>query len=155
MMDNITFVVEGKPRGKGRPMIDSRKKGKRGYKKKEDIDYERKVRNAFLRTLGENGEGFFAKEGEAVSVMVMALFSVPESWSVKKKAEALKYGWHMSKPDGDNILKAITDPCNGIAWDDDSCVAKMVCQKMYINHEKIIEDGERVIVTFEKLNELE
>ena len=38
---------------------------------------------------------------------------------------------HIVKPDLDNIIKAVCDSCNGIVWNDDSQIVKIVARKSY------------------------
>lgn len=56
--------------------------------------------------------------GNPVSVSWKAYFSMPESWTKKKKAE-MKGQHHRQKPDRDNCDKAILD----CLWKDDSVIA--------------------------------
>lgn len=37
--------------------------------------------------------------------------------------------WHTRKPDSDNVLKAVKDSLNGLAWRDDSQVCKVHLEK--------------------------
>ena len=63
-----------------------------------------------------------------VSLIVVATFPIPASWSKRKRAAAL---WHTGKPDLDNMLKAIADGGNGILWGDDRCIARVALGKQY------------------------
>jgi Holliday junction resolvase RusA-like endonuclease len=42
-----------------------------------------------------------------------------------------KTGWHVSRPDIDNIVKAILDGLNGVVFADDASVAQLVASKEY------------------------
>ena len=42
-------------------------------------------------------------------VDVFAVIEPPKSWSLKKKKEALEFGYHSGKPDIDNIYKGVLD----------------------------------------------
>jgi Holliday junction resolvase RusA-like endonuclease len=42
-----------------------------------------------------------------------------------------KTGWHVSRPDIDNIVKAILDGLNGVVFADDASVAQLVSSKEY------------------------
>lgn len=39
--------------------------------------------------------------------------------------------WHTTKPDADNLAKAIKDSLNGLAWRDDSQVCQLYVEKSY------------------------
>ena len=81
-----------------------------------------------------------------VALSVTALFPIPASWPKKRQAAA-RAGTeqHTKRPDLDNILKAIKDGLNGVAWKDDSqvCVLRE-CRKGY-------SDTSRVLVTVEEI----
>ncbi|MBX9760667.1 MAG: RusA family crossover junction endodeoxyribonuclease [Beijerinckiaceae bacterium] len=61
-------------------------------------------------------------------LQVRAVYSVPQSWSKKKKAEAY---WKTSKPDSDNLEKIAKDALNGVVWRDDAQVSWATVQKVY------------------------
>lgn len=65
-----------------------------------------------------------------VGVSVRFLMPIPQSWSKKKKAEAVDRT-HVSKPDIDNLIKGVFDAANGLLWIDDNRVAAMVVSKVY------------------------
>ena len=56
-----------------------------------------------------------------VALSVDAYFSIPKSWSKKKKALAADCMiWKTSRPDLDNIVKSVSDGLNEVAWKDDA-----------------------------------
>jgi len=58
--------------------------------------------------------------------------SIPASWSKKKQGEAiLGMVWPTSKPDLDNLEKAVKDCCNSIIWKDDAQVVQVSKVKKY------------------------
>lgn len=64
--------------------------------------------------------------GEPISLSIRAYFAMPQSWSKRKQAE-LTGQPHRSKPDWDNIAKAIQD----IFWTNDQMVAEGRVQKFW------------------------
>jgi Holliday junction resolvase RusA-like endonuclease len=46
-------------------------------------------------------------------------------------AHKKKTGWHISRPDIDNVVKAILDGLNGVVFADDAVVAQLVASKHY------------------------
>lgn len=88
-------------------------------------------------------EGLIALAGEKVmdgrdlllgplALTVTAIFAQPKGWSKKRCQAALSAPeWHVAKPDGDNVLKAVGDGLNGIIWKDDSQLARCVITKAY------------------------
>lgn len=58
--------------------------------------------------------------------------SVPRSWPEWKRRMALADRIAAtSKPDVDNVLKAISDACNGVVWRDDSQIVQIRLNKFY------------------------
>jgi Holliday junction resolvase RusA-like endonuclease len=58
--------------------------------------------------------------------------AVPQSWSGKKQRSALASEiLPTSKPDIDNVVKAIFDGCNGVLWRDDVLVVELAVRKRY------------------------
>ena len=119
-MTEVTFFVPGTPRGKGRPRF-SRKSG-RAYTPAETAAYESTVAYAGHAAMGTQT----LLEGP-VGVKMTAVFGIPASWSLKRKAAAIH---HTSKPDADNIAKCC-DALNGIIWKDDAQVARISVSKVY------------------------
>ena len=121
-MKKFTFIVPGRPKGKGRPRMN-RRTGQ-VYTPPATKKYESEVRQAFLR---QGGETFGAAP---VMVEVEALFPMPVSWSKRDRAER-DGTFCENKPDLDNITKVALDALNGVAWTDDKTVAVLVAQKRW------------------------
>ena len=69
-------------------------------------------------------------------------FPAPASWSKAKRARALAGAeWHTSKPDADNVAKAILDACNGVVFRDDAQVVVLIATKAFSE-----EPGVRVVI---------
>jgi Holliday junction resolvase RusA-like endonuclease len=69
--------------------------------------------------------------GPVAAVLHMRL-DVPASWSKKKQAEAFAGRLRpTSKPDMDNVVKAVFDALNGVVWRDDVQVVSLHCVKSY------------------------
>ena len=65
-----------------------------------------------------------------VRLRVVFDMPIPKSWSKKRKNEAAGC-YHTSKPDLDNLQKALLDAMNGIVFEDDSQVADIRAVKRY------------------------
>lgn len=63
-----------------------------------------------------------------VTLEVDFYFQYPKSWSRKKKETTV---FHTSVPDLDNLVKAVKDSLNGIAYKDDSQVCRSESNKYY------------------------
>lgn len=81
---------------------------------------------AFERAVGLIARA--AMQGEpmtgGLAVRIYGLVKMPKSWSKAKRAKH-DGRLHTSKPDGDNIEKAICDALNGIVYVDDAQIGDM------------------------------
>ena len=124
---SISFIVPGKPVGKGRPRV-----GKRGahavlYTPTATVNYEGLIAHAAMAAMA--GAPLF--EGP-VGCELTIHCAVPQSWSGKKQRSALASEiLPTSKPDIDNVVKAIFDGCNGVQWRDDVLVVELAVRKRY------------------------
>ena len=123
----ITFTVPGAPIGKGRPRITTRGGSPRAFTPAKTVAYE-----GLIALAGEQVMAGRAPLEGPVAIAAIATFAVPKSWS-KRAREAALAGFvaHTGRPDLDNIAKAIGDGLNGIAWADDSQVARLSMTKRY------------------------
>lgn len=127
----MEFIIEGKPQGKARPRF-SRKSGT-VYTPSKTKQYEKAIRTALLNRLYEELEDY--DPAGYISIKVDAYFPVPKSWNKAKKASALAGDiYPTSKPDIDNIQKAVLDALNGVAYEDDKQVVRIVATKRYAEH---------------------
>lgn len=118
---SITFRVTGVPVAKARPRA-----GRYGfYTPKKTATYEDLVGwEARLEA------GSMVPITGPVAVCVAFTMPIPASWSKKRQNEAMGKP-HTSKPDIDNMCKAIGDACNGVIWEDDSQIWHLVVTKTY------------------------
>ena len=120
----VHFTIPGKPFAKQRPRL-----GKWGvHTPKETVSFERIVGQIASLHIKEPLTG-------PLTLWVHAYFKIPKSWS-KKKAENMLYEPHTQRPDLDNILKAISDGLNRIAYADDSQIYSFKCEKYWSNIER-------------------
>ena len=118
----VTFAVPGDPQGKGRPRFT---RSGHVYTDKKTKDYERTIRLCYKFNHSEVFEG-------PVSVKITALFPIPKSERKSSKAEmAAGHIRPKTKPDGDNIEKAVLDALNGVAYGDDRQVVSCTWEKWY------------------------
>lgn len=117
------FTVPGKPRGKQRPRFGNG----RVYTPKETQDYERLIRQCFVR---EN-RGAVPFKG-SVKVAVICYYSAPKK-TTKKREEEMRAGivYPTVKPDLDNVFKAVADALNGYAYEDDRQIYGAYIEKRF------------------------
>lgn len=119
--DVTTFVISGKPWAKQRPRF-SRKTG-RAFTPKETVSFEQTVGAIAARHFPRPIDG-------PIRLKVAATFEPAASWSKKKTAEHLNRP-HMQRPDLDNIVKAISDGLNRIAYADDGQIVQVEASKIW------------------------
>lgn len=124
---SVRFFVPGKPQGKGRPRAVARGKFVRMYTPEKTASYESTVALAASEAMGDRPP----MEGPLAVVMRIAL-PVPASWSNRKKAHAIDcIVLPITKPDADNVIKAVFDAINGVVWRDDTQVVDLRMIKRY------------------------
>jgi Holliday junction resolvase RusA-like endonuclease len=111
----IDLVIHGKPVGKARPRFSRRGNKVVTFTPRETQIYEQNVKS--LAQVAMLGKAML--EGP-VKVTITAYF-----------AHKKKTGWHISRPDIDNVVKAILDGLNGVVFADDAVVAQLVASKYY------------------------
>lgn len=104
-MERISFTCRGKVRGQGRPRFA----GRRAYKARVDVDYERSILAAYQQAAG----GLKPHAG-GVAVEIEVYRRLPKS-----APKSLKQEQDLHKPDVDNVAKSVLDALNGVAWLDD------------------------------------
>lgn len=124
-MRAVTFVVPGQPVGKGRPRSVTRKRRDKATGQMAQYiahvtpvnteKYEQEVGNA--ARIAMRGRELITGP---VMVEMDITVQIPQSWSKKRKSQALAGEiFPTTKPDKDNVIKAIYDGINGIVWKDD------------------------------------
>tara|TARA_R110001599_G_scaffold339851_1_gene559735 strand:- start:27565 stop:28038 length:474 start_codon:yes stop_codon:yes gene_type:complete len=120
----IHFFIPGEPVAKGRSR--STKSG-RHYTPKKTADYESLVA-AIAR------EQMIMREptSKPVKLDLVLFFEIPKTWPKwKQEAAYQNHIAHTSKPDADNVIKAIKDGLNKIVWIDDAQVCELHVMKLY------------------------
>ena len=123
----IKFCIYGEPPNKGRPRM-------RIIKGKFPIVYTptktKKEEEAFItQSLPFKPERPFI---EPLIINITTYFSIPASFSKKKKAKAVAGCLRPTKkPDIDNIVKSILDAMNKIFYQDDKQVVELSVKKFY------------------------
>ena len=121
----MDFIVDGKPQGKQRPRFS--RISKTVYTPTKTAKYEKQIAKAYTDAGGKciPAECY-------VSVTVCAFFRIPKSYT-KGKRLACKHNVNRpdKKPDLDNIIKAVLDGLNGVAYEDDKQVVEAIGRKYY------------------------
>ena len=125
----LDFEIPGKPMGKQRPRM---MRTGHAYTPKETINYENLVRMCFREKYPEH----IPIDGK-VALDVDAYFPIADSWTKKKKKQALDDEISPHKPDWDNIGKIVSDALNEIAYKDDAQIYYASVQKHYSDRPRV------------------
>lgn len=130
----IQFTVYGPIKGKGRPRSFRMKNGAIGtYTPRETAAFEERI-----RTIAAEHKPTMPIEGP-VHLKLECYFLIPKS--KRKKNKVLQPKRHITKPDIDNVLKAVVDSLNRLIYYDDAQICFCIVSKEYV------EDAERIEVT--------
>jgi Holliday junction resolvase RusA-like endonuclease len=133
------LMIPGEPTAKQRP-----RHGKGyTYTPEKTVNYENLVKMCFME------QGYRQLLEGPIEAHITAYFGIPKSTS-KKKHEKMMLGDIVptKKPDTDNIAKIVLDALNGIAYKDDSQVARLEVIKFY-------DEVPRVEVRLKSINDFE
>lgn len=121
----VKICVLGEVRMKQRPRATVINGHARVYTPKDTVMYENLVRYAYQEQVGKKLEG-------VIEMKCKFFFPIPKSVSKKQRAlmetEMIP---HTKKPDIDNCVKSVTDGIQGVAFDDDKQIYKIVAEKYY------------------------
>ncbi len=123
----IDFTVPGQPQGKGRPRVGKIGQHARLFTPGKTVAYEGLIALAARQAM----RGAEPLTGPC-QVTLDIVCQVPASWSQRKQAAAIAGSLlPITKPDVDNVEKAIFDGLNGVAWRDDCQVVRVIKGKRY------------------------
>jgi Holliday junction resolvase RusA-like endonuclease len=126
----LEFTIPAAPTGKERPRFDSR--SNRAYTPRKTRDYEELVRWSYRSKHGDR------QLAGTIGAAITAYFAIPASWSKARKERAIRGEINpASKPDADNIAKAVLDALNGAAYRDDSAIVGLTVTKCYSLHPRV------------------
>ena len=142
----VKFTVLGEPQGKGRPRF--RKQGEHmvAYTDKKTAEYEDRVLAAYRKQYGIKQ---FARDN-MLDLRIIAYYTIPKS-ATKGVKNAMEAGYlrPTKTPDCDNVIKAVADALNQVAYRDDAQIVDCQIRKFYSYQPRI----EVTILTAEKRKE--
>lgn len=126
----VEFTIYTEPVAKARARAGA---GGRFYTPKKTSDYE-----AVIAMHAKQAMKSLQPIDSACCLSLVFHMPIPKSWSQKKRAQAISGELkHISKPDLDNLIKAVKDGLNGIIWVDDSQVVLVVAEKKYSENPRV------------------
>lgn len=97
------------------------------YTPADTVGFETLVKSAARRAMGHNR----AMEGPLFLTATFVM-PIPQSWPAARRLDAANGKiWPISRPDLDNLVKAIKDGMNEVVYKDDSQVVREKVQKIY------------------------
>ena len=124
----IKFTVDGRPV----PAVRMTQKSK--YTSKAAARYlsykslvKHTARNTMIQTQAKRME-------KPLAVSVDVYYSIPKSFTKRDRDEIINSGYTVkpiTRGDIDNIVKSITDACNGVVYDDDIQIVQLSASKNY------------------------
>ncbi len=131
----VKFEVLGTPVGKSRPKFSTVNGHAVAYTPAKTANYETLVKLSYQQQIG----CFMFEKNVPLLADITALFPIPKSASKKLQAKMLSGAVRPTKkPDCDNIIKAVLDALNGVAYYDDSQVVKICIRKRYDTNPRTI-----------------
>lgn len=138
----VSFRVCGLPKGKARPRVT---KTGHAYTPAATVAWENTIRLQATHAM----RGVELPDGNLIVRMAFC-FQPPKSYAKKRRELLVLEGRPMPhKPDIDNLVKAVLDACNGIAYRDDAAVVEIDAKKRYgeedgvqVTIERLVFDGE-------------
>lgn len=138
----VTFTVPGRIGGKQRAGRMRLPGGAvRSFNPKKTESQEAMVRT--IAAMAMRQQRAVPIEGPVALTIDMQM-RPPRSWSAKRRAAAR---WVTGKPDADNTAKLVSDALNGICWNDDSQIARLLVTRRYA-----VQLVEAVDITVESLD---
>ena len=131
----VSFTVLGEPRGKGRPRATVRGGFAKVYTPNDTVVYENLIRVEYERQCG----GAFFDKGRPVEMDIVAVYGIPRSAS-KKKVAMMQSGEirPLKKVDSSNLLKAVEDSLNGVAYHDDVQIVETHVSRFYGENPRVV-----------------
>lgn len=126
----VTCRIPGKPQGKGRPRFTM--KG-HAYTPERTVLYEKLIRDEYMRQCGIN-------HGDTTPLVmdIMIHFTPPKAATKKMREDMLSWKLYpMKKPDGSNVLKAVEDALNNVAYRDDVQIVDLHVKKRYAEEDAV------------------
>lgn len=124
-MEEVHFIIPGKPIGKGRPRFT---RTGHCWTPDKTVAYERYIKMTYWSTYGHRKYA----EDKALAVEIILYYPRPKRMTKVKRLLAQKGVLRPTvKPDVDNVIKGILDALNGVAFEDDRQIVQIACEKWY------------------------
>lgn len=126
MSMRVEVVIPGEPVGQGRPRFARRGAHVTAYDPPKSRDWKSGARACMMAALPDPSRLAFPA-GTALEVTVHAVFSRPLGSYSKREPKGREV--KITRPDTENVVKAILDAGTGTLWHDDSQVWRLTAWK--------------------------
>ena len=124
-MEEVHFIIPGKPIGKGRPRFT---RTGHCWTPDKTVAYEMDIKRSYWNKYGHRKY----EADKALAVDIVLYYPRPKRMAKYKRLMAQKGVLRpIVKPDVDNVIKAILDALNGVAFEDDRQIVQVECEKWY------------------------
>lgn len=135
-MKSQSFIVLGEPQSQGRHRTRAFVAGGRAiaqtYEAKKDKINKGNIRAQVV--IQKPGPVMFTGNGKGIALNILFYLPRPKN-HYGKKGNLLPSAPadHTTKPDLDNLVKAVMDALTGICWEDDKQIASQIVIKSYVD----------------------
>lgn len=131
----VKFTILGDPQGKGRHRTSIVAGHTKSYTPDKTVIYENLIKMEYLRQC--SGRKFDSQT--ALDMRVVAYYPIPKSTSKKKREAMLAHKIRpIKKPDSSNVLKAVEDALNGVAYHDDTQIVDSQIRRFYGENPRVV-----------------
>jgi len=124
-MVSVVVTIPGEPVAQGRPRFTTRGGFPRAFDPPKSRSWKAEARAAMMAALEHPARLTFPR-GVALNVSVLAVFARPQS-AGKRPGRLPK----VTRPDAENVAKAVLDAGTGVLWYDDSQVVDLAVSKRH------------------------
>ncbi|MBE3087883.1 MAG: RusA family crossover junction endodeoxyribonuclease [Chloroflexi bacterium] len=121
----INFTIPGPPVGKQRPRFVRHGRHVQAYTPAQTVNYEALVKQTFAAKYPD----FVPLPGPVR--MMLSIYIMPSKETARKIKKSVASIRPTIKPDASNVLKAVEDALNGLAYQDDKQVVDVSISKHY------------------------
>lgn len=131
----VKFTVLGEPTGKGRPRFRKAGNFTQTYTPEKTVSYENLIKTEYRRQCRD----FKFESTDQLDVRITAYYGIPKSKPKKTQKLMEEYKLRpLKKPDADNVIKAVLDALNKIAYHDDTQVVDLQIRRFYSRDPKLV-----------------
>lgn len=131
----VKFTVLGEPTGKGRPRFRSAGNLVQTYTPDKTVSYENLIKTEYRRQCHD----FKFENTDQLDVRITAYYGIPKSKPKKTQKLMEEHILRpLKKPDADNVIKAVLDSLNNIAYHDDTQVVDLQIRRFYSRDPRLV-----------------